>query len=136
VVARHAGRQCRHVITVALGIFISRRLGQPILAIKRSLREVGNGNLDVRLRASDSLDFGEIAVELERAMQSVREQIAEAKNGIEAVTGDDNDGETLSEIDMRQAIENCRLALDYFQVDGNANTSAANDDSSDHAEAA
>ena len=124
------------VITVTLGIFITRRLGQPILAIKRSLREVGNGNLDVRLRASDSLDFGEIATELEHAMQSVREQIAEAKNGIEAVAGDDNDGETPSEIDMRQAIENCRLALDYFQVDGNANNSAANDDSSDHAEAA
>ena len=124
------------VITVSLGIFITRRLGQPILAIKRSLREVGNGNLDVRLRASDSLDFGEIAVELENAMQSVREQIAEAKNGIEAVANDDKDGENASELDMRQAIENCRLALDYFQVDGNANNSAANDDSSDHAEAA
>ena len=58
------------------------------------------------------------------------------RDSIEAVAGDDNDGETPSEIDMRQAIENCRLALDYFQVDGNANTSAANDDSSDHAEAA
>lgn len=124
------------VITVSLGIFITRRLGQPILAIKRSLREVGNGNLDVRLRASDSLDFGEIAVELENAMQSVRDQIAEAKNGIEAVANDDKDGENASELDMRQAIENCRLALDYFQVDGDANTTAANDDNSDHAEAA
>ena len=124
------------VITVTLGIFITRRLGQPILAIKRSLREVGNGNLDVRLRASDSRDFGEIAVELEHAMQSVREQIAEAKNGIEAVTSDDKEGEGPSEQDLQKAIENCRLALDYFQVDGIADLTAANDDSSDHAEAA
>ena len=124
------------IITISLGVFVTRRLGQPILAIKRSLREVGNGNLDVRLRASDSRDFGEIAIELENAMQTVREQIAEAKNGIAAVASDNKDAETPSEIDMRKAIENCRLALDYFQVDGSLEKTAANDDSSDNAEAA
>ena len=124
------------VVTVSLGVFVTRRLGQPILAIKRSLREIGNGNLDVRLRASDSRDFGEIAVELENAMQTVRAHIADAKSGIETVTG--AEGENPSDIDLRQAIENCRTALDYFQVDGSTDKSSANDDnnSADHADAA
>lgn len=113
------------IITVSLGIFITRRLGQPILAIKRSLREIGNGNLDVRLRASDSRDFGEISNELERAMHSVRDQIAAAKMGIEQF---DTEGDDKSEATMLEAIENCRAALDYFQVDGSADYAAANDD--------
>lgn len=102
------------LVTVALGAFITRRLGQPIMAIKRALREIGRGNLEVRLRASDSRDFGEIASELTAAMQVVREQIALAKSGIEQVEipqdGDDRSRE--------QALAECRTALDWFQVDG------------------
>ena len=68
------------IITIALGIYITRRLGQPLMAIKRSLREIGAGNLDVRLRASDSKDFGEIADELSIALSSIRRQIGAAKS--------------------------------------------------------
>jgi len=104
------------VITIVLGIFITRRLGQPILAIKRTLREIGDGNLDVRLRASDSRDFGEIATELSTAMRSVRAQVAAAKNGIEQV-------QSLTDMDLierEKGLEICRSALDYFQVEGTA----------------
>ena len=105
------------VVTVALGAFITRRLGRPILAIKRTLREIGAGNLDVRLRASDSREFGEIAGELTAAMRTVREQVAAAKTGIEQVTVATDDADEAS---RERALAECRTALDWFQVDGDA----------------
>jgi methyl-accepting chemotaxis protein len=103
------------LITVAVSIYITRRLGHPILAIKRTLREIGNGNLDVQLRATDSSDFGEITSELSNALRSIREQIGAAKAGIKEVenievTPDNND-------DLNNALHECRSALDFFQVD-------------------
>lgn len=103
------------LITVCLSIYITRRLGHPILAIKRSLREIGNGNLDVRLRAADSREFGEIAGELTAAVRSIREQISAAKSGI-AQVGEIHD--TSDEADkLNRAVNETRHALDYFQVD-------------------
>jgi len=101
------------LVTMALGLFITRRLGQPILAIKRTLREIGDGNLDVRLRTADTEDFGEIAIELSRAMRTVRERVAAAKNGIEQAAGAEADAATRD-----RALDDCRAALDWFQVDG------------------
>lgn len=98
------------LLTATLGIYITRKLGHPLLAIKRTLREIGNGNLDVRLRASDDNEFGEIASELTTALASIREQIRAAKTEIEQV-GDDK-AETAD-----NALRNCKMALDYFQVD-------------------
>jgi len=107
-------------VTVVLGIYITRKLGQPLLAIKRSLREIGNGNLDVRLRSTDNREFGEISSELSSALRSIREQIAAAKQEInqaeEQITRSGSD-ET-SENSNDQAVRNCKMALDYFQVDG------------------
>ena len=103
------------VVTALLGLFITRRLGRPILALKRTLREIGAGNLDVRLRASDSRDFGEIASELTAAMRSVREQVAAAKSGIEQVTASSADTDAEH---RERALAECRSALDWFQVDG------------------
>ena len=103
------------IITIALGIYITRRLGQPLMAIKRSLREIGAGNLDVRLRASDSKDFGEIADELSIALSSIRRQIGAAKSELVLVDQPDTKAE-----DIEQVLRNCRQALDYFQVNDNA----------------
>ena len=114
------------VITISLAVYITRKLGHPILAIKRALREIGNGNLDVRLRASDTSEFGEISRELEAAMQSIRDQIDNAKHSVEnacelknaqAKPGAANDewNELDQELDM--ALSNCRSALDFFQID-------------------
>ena len=112
------------LVTVGLGIFITRKLGHPLLAIKRTLREIGNGNLEVRLRASDNREFAEISSELSAAMRSVREQIAAAKQeinhaeeNIQSPQSDDNEQE-----DVNQAVRNCKMALDFFQVDDNENS--------------
>lgn len=91
------------VITVALGVYITRKLGQPLLAIKRSLREIGAGNLDVRLRSSDDNEFGELVDELAAAMASVREHVRAAKSGL--ADGDD------------KSLADCRAALDWFSLD-------------------
>jgi len=106
-------------ITVALGVYITRKLGHPLLAIKRTLREIGNGNLDVRLRASDNLEFGEISSELTAAMRSIREQIAAAKNEIEQANEQIEPEQNGTQAD--QAVRNCKMALDYFQVDSSEN---------------
>jgi len=106
-------------VTVVLGLYITRKLGQPLLAIKRTLREIGNGNLDVRLRTSDNREFGEISSELTNAMRSVREQIAAAKqeiNQAEEHIAQPNTSEQ-SEVTVDQAVRNCKLALDYFHVE-------------------
>ena len=106
-------------ITVTLGIYITRKLGQPLLAIKRTLREIGNGNLDVRLRTSDNREFGEISSELTAAMRSIREQIAAAKQEIDQVDEQFSHSEKneVHKINVDQAVRNCKMALDYFRVD-------------------
>lgn len=114
------------LVTVCLGIYITRKLGHPLLAIKRTLREIGNGNLDVRLRASDNREFGEISSELTAAMRSIREQISAAKQEIEQAeehcqTPEDGDN---NEQHVDQAVRNCKMALDYFQVDSSESTNS------------
>lgn len=104
------------VLTSALAIYITRKLGQPILAIRRALREIGNGNLDVRLRSSDSKEFGEITTELNLAVYSIRNQIATAQQSMKKATflseqAPDNPN---SEVDA--ALNECDRALDFFNV--------------------
>jgi len=110
------------LITVSLGIYITRRLGHPLMAIKRTLREIGNGNLDIRLRDSDSADFGEITDELTKALHSIREQIGTAKAELAQVDQPETTAESVD-----QAMRNCKVALDYFQVEDavNDNSKAA-----------
>jgi len=94
------------IITVSLSVYITRKLGHPILAIKRALRQIGDGRLDVRLRAEDDREFGDIAKELTAAVHSIREQITAAKSGIEQIgdaTEKGNDAEQLN-----VAINDCR----------------------------
>lgn len=97
------------VITVSLGIYVTRKLGQPLLAIKRALREVASGNLNVRLRETDNREFGELVDELSLALHAVRERVAAAKQGLDNASAED-------------ALADCRDALDWFEAD------AANDD--------
>lgn len=107
------------VVTIGLGIFITQKLGQPLMAIKRSLREIGEGNLDVRLRESDDREFGELTNELSLAMASVRDQIAAAKHEInqvdESISPDSSSAEEQQSVNL--AVRNCKMALDFFQVD-------------------
>jgi len=103
------------IITVSLSVYITRKLGHPILAIKRALRQIGDGRLDVRLRESDSQEFGDIANELTSAVHSIREQITAAKSGIEQIG--DASGNVTDTQQLHEAINDCKHALDYFQLD-------------------
>ncbi|MFK7857745.1 MAG: HAMP domain-containing protein [Granulosicoccus sp.] len=105
------------LITTVLAVYITRKLGRPILAIKRALRDVGNGELDVRLRASDKHEFGEIANELTVAMHSIREQIAAAKQSmaeVDSLNGQPNSSALNADVDT--ALSSCRSALDFFNT--------------------
>lgn len=100
------------LVTAALGVWITRRLGRPLLAIKRVLHEMGSGNLEVRLRASDDDEFGELAEALSEAVARVRERVAEAKRHA-------------SEGDTAAALAETRAALEWFRTEGG--TVGAND---------
>lgn len=110
-------------VTAVLGAYIARRLGRPLLAIRRTLREVAGGNLDVRLRASDDREFGELAEELTEAMARVREHVAEAKGVIDGARGADAAGEAT-------ALRDARAALGWFRTD--ADGAGANDADAAH----
>lgn len=110
-------------VTAVLGAYIARRLGRPLLAIRRTLREVAGGNLDVRLRASDDREFGELAEELTEAMARVREHVAEAKGVIDGARGADAAGEAT-------ALRDARAALGWFRTD--ADGAGANDADASH----
>ena len=103
------------LLTATLAIYITRKLGHPLLAIKRTLRELGEGNLDVKLRASDDNEFGEIADELTTAISSIRNLIRAAKSEIAQVSDDEANS-------TDSALRNAKLALDYFQVDSDDST--------------
>lgn len=113
------------LVTTVVGIYITRRLGQPLMAIKRCLREIGAGNLNVQLRASDARDFAEITQELMDAMATVRHNVAAAKQEVAGSDGTDGTA-SMSPPDAHQALQNCKRALDYFQVDAEAGNDADN----------
>lgn len=101
------------ILTISLGMYITRKLGHPLMAIRRALREVAAGNLDVRLRETDDSEFGELSAELQHALTVVRNQVAEAKASISESDGD-----------AESAIKNAQNALNYFQVDSDNNNSS------------
>ena len=102
------------LVTAAISIYIMRKLSHPLMAMRRALKEVAAGNLDVRLRETDSKDFGELSNELKAALAVVRNHVAEAKFSIEDANGD-----------SEAALKNVESALNFFQVD--AANSASND---------
>ncbi|MFT4730158.1 MAG: methyl-accepting chemotaxis protein, partial [Granulosicoccus sp.] len=57
------------LVTAIIGIYLLRKLGNPILAIKRALNEIGDGNLSVRLRTDDNREFNELCIALNRALE-------------------------------------------------------------------
>ena len=104
------------IITIGIGTYILRKLGHPILAIKRALREIGDGDLNVRLRASDDKEFGEIADGLNTAMERIRTHVAEAKTEIEHLH-ELKHSTAANASDINEALENCRAALSHFNVE-------------------
>jgi len=115
------------IISGALAVYIMRRLGNPMLAIRRALVDIGNGNLDVRLRSGDASEFGELSEALNGALESVQGKIEEARRSTSIAESLDQQPPPDAE-DVRRALIDCHAALTYFDGDkvGIENQSAAN----------
>ena len=103
-------------LTAVVGIYITRKLGSPLLAIRRVLNEVGAGNLEARLRDSDKEEFSELTEALETAMDSVRDRIAAATLETDKLARLQEQPEPDPE-EMRQAVSACQQALHFFAAD-------------------
>jgi len=114
------------LISTVLGVYIMRRLGNPIMAIKRALDEIGDGNLNVRLRDGDDEDFGELCEALNRALEQVQGKISEAHNLTHLLDTREDQPEP-DNAQLREAMQQCRDVLSYFDQGG----VAKNDDSAD-----
>lgn len=112
-------------VTALIGIYVLRKLGNPILAIKRALNEIGDGNLSVRLRTDDNREFNELCVALNRALEKVNSKIGEARE-LTKVLDTLDDQPLPDDKTVLKAMEDCRDVLKYFDAD-----SAAGNDASD-----
>ncbi|MBX2837033.1 MAG: methyl-accepting chemotaxis protein [Gammaproteobacteria bacterium] len=115
---------------LVLGVYIMRKLGNPIMAMHRALRDIGAGNLNVRLRESDSKEFSELCHALNRATETIQEKIEEARQVTRIAEALDQQPGPNSQ-DMQQALAKCQNVLSYFeesQSNIDRNRSAANGD--------
>ncbi len=105
------------IITACVGVYITRKLGQPILAIKRALRDIGNGDLNVRLRETDDREFSDISIALNNAMAQIRMHILTAKQEFSTLQDLKNSAAANDdENELEVVVENCAAALDFFSV--------------------
>ncbi len=101
------------VVTTMISMYIVRKLGTPLLAVKRALREIGEGNLNVRLRADDDKEFADVSEALQSAVVSINRQIAEAKGQMQTLQELQQQPAANAD-DVSESLQNCREALDYF----------------------
>lgn len=104
------------VVTGILGVWIIRKLGNPILAMHRALNDIGDGKLDTRLRAGDSQEFAELSEALNRAVATVQQRIADAHAATDILETLEDQPEPDAAA-MRAALRSCRAELDWFQVE-------------------
>ena len=103
-------------------MYIIRKLGTPLLAVKRALREIGDGNLNVRLRADDDKEFADVSDALQSAVVSINQKINEAKGQMETVQRLQQQPAANTD-EVADSLQNCSNALDYFTT---TNSSPAN----------
>ena len=101
------------IVTSLISMYIIRKLGTPLLAVKRALREIGEGNLNVRLRADDDKEFGDVSDALQAAVVSINNQINEAKGQMQSVQQLAQQPAANSD-EMTESLKNCSNALDFF----------------------
>ncbi len=107
------------VVTTLISMYIIRKLGAPILAVKRALREIGQGNLNVRLRAEDNKEFGDVSDALQEAVNSINSQIAEAKGQVATVQQLQQEAANADKIS--ESLEDCSNVLNFFKTTNAAN---------------
>jgi len=101
------------LVTLAIGVYIMRKLGNPLLAIRRALNELGDGNLEVRLRAGDSQEFSELSEALNRALEQIHGKIEEARQQTRILDTLEQQPRPDAE-QIEQALINCRDVLGFF----------------------
>jgi len=101
------------LVTTCIAVYILRRLGNPLLAMKRALNEIGDGNLAVRLRVNDSREFGELADAFNRALEQVHGKISEARALTRVIESLDKQP-LPDEKEVLTAMTECRDVLSYF----------------------
>ena len=101
------------LVTTAIAVYVLRKLGNPILAIKRALNEIGNGNLSVRLRTGDSEEFSELCDSLNRALEQVHAKISSARELTRVIEQLEDQPEP-DDAAVRKALNECREVLSYF----------------------
>jgi len=116
------------VVTTAIAIYVMRKLGNPILAMHRALNEIGDGNLNVRLRASDDKDFNELMTAMNRATQTIQEKVEEARAETEVINNLASQPEPNAD-EVRDALKNCSDVLSFFKKENAPESKAANGDS-------
>lgn len=101
------------LVTGVIAVYILRRLGNPVLAIRRALNEIGDGNLNVRLRSEDSREFSELCEALNRALEQVQGKISEAR-ALTRVLDTLENQPVPEDAELRKAMTECRDVLSYF----------------------
>ena len=103
------------IVTSAISVYIIRKLGHPLMAVKRALREMGDGNLNVKLRATDSDEFADVAEALQKAVAQINAKVADAKQQVGQLQSLQAAPAANAE-EINQTLDNCVQALDYFEV--------------------
>lgn len=101
------------LVTLAIGVYIMRKLGNPVLAIRRALNELADGNLDVRLRSGDSKEFSELSDALNRALEQIQGKIEDARQQTRILDTLEQQPRPDAQA-IEQALSNCRDALQFF----------------------
>ncbi|MFK7856993.1 MAG: HAMP domain-containing protein [Granulosicoccus sp.] len=115
------------IICTGIAIYILRKLGNPILAIRRALNEIGDGNLEVRLRTNDKREFNELCDALNRALEQVHSKISEARS-LTRVLETLDDQPAPDDEAVRKALVECRDVLSYFDGTPDAGNEASMSD--------
>ncbi len=101
------------IITTAIAVYIMRKLGNPLMAIRRALNEMGDGNLDVRLRSGDAKEFADLSEALNRALEQIQSKVEEARQETRILDTLEQQPRPDAQ-EVEQALANCRDVLNFF----------------------
>jgi len=104
------------LVTGVIGVWIVRRLGNPLLAMRRALNDIGEGRLDTRLREGDEQEFAELADAFNRALETMQQRVRVAQEAT-AILASLEDQPSPDAKAMREALTRCRTSLDWFRPD-------------------
>lgn len=101
------------LLSVFVGVYVMRKLGNPLLAMQRALNEIGDGNLNVRLRSGDDKEFAELSTALNRAVEEVQSKIEAVRRETEVLDNLGKQRAADAEV-VQEALVNCRNVLSFF----------------------